>query len=460
MLVPHKVVAATTLYLSEPAGSDPTQAIANDASLAHTRLVAQEAVATSRLPMSATNLLSRYRASVVSDAIMSITLSAPSGDQAEEWDNAVATAFLKVRVAQLRLQARAMVDSLQNQRGPLEATISQLNTSIAALSPSNPQSASQRNDLSGQRDTYASAVSAINTQMQQALAVPESVSGGSRVLDPAAVLPAARKKVIIKDALSGLIAGLGAGLGIVLVGVIISDRPRRRDDVAAILGAPIALSTPRGRRQLRSRRRLLSKRDPYLVMVARRLRSELESASIPALIVAPVDSSTRPALAVVLLATDLASEGKSVLLADAAKGRPLASLFRAKSTDGDAQTVTVGGPAIEVLVFPDDPAEMADTRLSDDVDVVIVLAAPQPALGAEHLAMWAMDAVVTVTAGESTAARIRGVGQLLRQAGITVRSAILFDADPDDDSVGTVGPDEPEHDAEISRLRVVGTTNG
>jgi capsular polysaccharide biosynthesis protein len=65
------------------------------------------------------------------------------------------------------------------------------------------------------------------------------------VLDTAYVVPVSAKKTAIKDGLSGLIAGLGLGITIVIIGELLSDRVRARSDVAAALGAPVELSVGR-----------------------------------------------------------------------------------------------------------------------------------------------------------------------------------------------------------------------
>ena len=66
---------------------------------------------------------------------------------------------------------------------------------------------------------------------------------GSEVLDAAAPLPhSGRLKLAILYAATGLVAGLALGLGIVIVMALVSDRLRRRDDVAHALGAPVNLS--------------------------------------------------------------------------------------------------------------------------------------------------------------------------------------------------------------------------
>ena len=69
--------------------------------------------------------------------------------------------------------------------------------------------------------------------------------GGSKVLDPASpVPPHSRLKHLLLYAGGGLIIGLILGMGIVVLRALLSDRLRRRDDVAHALGAPVKLSVP------------------------------------------------------------------------------------------------------------------------------------------------------------------------------------------------------------------------
>ena len=68
---------------------------------------------------------------------------------------------------------------------------------------------------------------------------------------------------------------------------------------------------------------------------------------------------------------------------------------------------------------------------------------PRPALGGDHLATWAANAVVVVTAGQSSAVRIHGVGEMIRLAGTRLDSVVLIGADKSDESLGlTPRPDE------------------
>ena len=75
-------------------------------------------------------------------------------------------------------------------------------------------------------------------------------------------------------------------------------------------------------------------------------------------------------------------------------------------------------------------------------DLLLTLADLDPALGAEHLSGWATDAVVMITAGRSSSAKIRAVGEMIRLADLSLVSGVLVGADKTDESLGTIsGPD-------------------
>jgi dethiobiotin synthetase len=95
---------------------------------------------------------------------------------------------------------------------------------------------------------------------------------------------------------------------------------------------------------------------------------------------------------------------------------------------------------MRVIVAPEDPAQMAQKPPPDDADAVLVLAALHPAFGAEHLASWVTDAVLIISAREVSLTRMRVSREMLRDAGISLRSVILLDSDPGDETSGALSP--------------------
>ena len=255
-----------------------------------------------------------------------------------------------------------------------------------------------------QRSGEESQVSQLQAQVDQALLNEQFTDKTSNVLDPAAVVPVSAEKVVLIDALSGLVAGLAIGLAAVIFGALLSERPPDRSTVAATLGAPVELSLERYRspRLLRRSRvaRRLREPSPTMRMIERRLRGHLESAPGSALAVVAVGTTEPSALAVGALALALSSEGHRVVVVDAADNRPLASILGLTSKpedDGDVPASRAGGPPVRVLVAPEDPLQMAQKPPPDDADALLILASLDAAFGAEHLAPWVTDAVMILS---------------------------------------------------------------
>jgi hypothetical protein len=181
----------------------------------------------------------------------------------------------------------------------------------------------------------------------------------------------------------------------------------------------------------------LRRPSPALQLVLTRLRAYLKSAPGGALALVEVEAADAAAMAITALGHALASEGQRVVLADVAEGRPLAALLGARNTPpGTVHLVSVNGRVIGLFVAPDDPTEMADKEAGEDADSILVLATVDPAFGADHIAAWASDAVVMVTAGGANGPRIKGVAHQLRDARMIIRSGLLIGTDPDDHSSG------------------------
>ena len=192
----------------------------------------------------------------------------------------------------------------------------------------------------------------------------------------------------------------------------------------------------RGWRAARLRWRL-GRPTPALGLVLTRLGAYLETAPGAALAVVEVECAEAAVVAVAALAVRLSAQGQRVVLADAARDRPLAALLGGRgATAGSIRTVSLHGHDVSLFVAPDDPSEMAEKGVGEDADAILILATIEPALGADHIAAWATDAVVMVRAGGPSSTRVDGVAQQLRDARMIIRSGVLIDTDPEDHSSG------------------------
>ena len=442
-LLPHKSSAVTDLYLAQSAGQDPAHAMADDVSLLQTLAVAKQAVSSSHFDVSPSALLSHYSGLPLSDSIMSIKFNGSSQSDAVTGARAVAQAFLTVQAAELRLQTDVLVRGLQSEISSLNTEIGTLNTQITSDSSASTTASNQITNLVDQRSADQSQVSQLQTQIQQARLNEQSATDVSHVLDPAAVVAASTKKVVLEDALSGLIVGLAVGLGAVIFGFLLSERVLDRSKVAETLGAPVELSLRRYRRPRVMRRTRLSRQlrapSPALRMIERRLRARLESAPGSTLAVVAVGTAEPAALAVGALALSLASEGREVVVVDAADKRILASVLGLTAIPETMQTLQIaveGGDPVRVFVAPEDPAQMAQKPPPDDADVVLVLTALDPAFGTEQLSSWVTDAVMILCPRGVNLTRLQVGREILREEGISLRSVILLGSDAEDDSSG------------------------
>ena len=87
-------------------------------------------------------------------------------------------------------------------------------------------------------------------------------------------------------------------------------------------------------------------------------------------------------------------------------------------------------------------ANAALVTACSSADLLLTLAALDPAFGGDHLGTWATNAVAVVTAGESSAERIHSVGEMIRLAGARLDSVVLIGADKSDESLGVMDPAE------------------
>lgn len=456
LAVPHQYTAVTDLYLAPTAGTNPSDAMTDNVSLLQTEVVAKEAVSTGHLHETPGALLAHYTGLPVSGTILSITFSSPSKSGAVTGAKAVAQAFLTVEARELGLQTNVVVHGLQSQIASLNSKMDNLDTLINFLSgtssngsTSPEQTANQLTELVDQRSSDQSQISQLQTQLQQALLNKQSASGVSHVLDPATLNQSSTSRAILEGALSGFVVGLAVGLAAVIFGALLTERAPDRAAVATALGAPVELSLPRHHSPRVMRRYRLSgqlrRPTPSVRIIEHRLRDHLEAAPGSSLAVITVGAADPAALAVGALAFDLSSEGRSVVVVDAGEGRILASALGLASKPQTMDTFEIpggDGPAVRVVIAPEDPAQMARKPPPDDADAVLVLTSLDPAFGTDQLSPWVTDAVMILHPHGVNLTRLQVCRQMLRGAGISLRSVILLGSDPQDDSSGAFGPVE------------------
>jgi capsular polysaccharide biosynthesis protein len=463
---PVSYVATVSVLVKNNPGQDPISAMQTQVQLAQSETVAANTVKELGLPQSVSSFRAAYTATSTTSQIITITLHAPTADGAVQRANALAAQYLKFRANMLLAQQAQDVAAYAQQVPDAEQHIASLQNQISQLQGQAGQQAqvtklqSQLKTASEQLPTIEQTVTGLTTEEKS---TTSSMIDGTQVLDAATVGHHSKIKDIIEYALSGLIGGLAIGIGIVVVRELTTDRLRRRDDIAAALGAPIRLSVG----SMRKRRLPIggtsgADRDRALGRFAAYLRNAaLRQADEPAtLAVVAVDNAREIAPAIVALTERCAQEGFKIVVADLVNGAPVARRLGADGTG--VQPVRLGGGSV-VVITPEDayqvpsgplrpaggagagplaePPTEAVESVAKKARILVTVAELDPAIGAEHLSTWASQAVAVFTVGRTRATRAYAVGEMLRLSGIRAVSGVIAGADKTDETLGSLGDD-------------------
>jgi capsular polysaccharide biosynthesis protein len=456
---PPAAQATTEVLLTLGPNEDLTTAIDTEIALVESRPVAILALRNLGLRESPSAFLRTYTAASVTNKVIQVTASAHSSGVAVQRANAVTAAYLTFRAGQLTSYQDIVTSSLAADLTQDQAQVATLNRQVNALSGAVPPQTAKLHSLQTQLTNATNTLASQQVSNRGAIQDAEQATAvaikGTTVLNNATPVKKSLKKSIAIYVVTGLVAGLFLTMGFVVVSALVSDKLRWRDDVACALGTPVRFSVGRMRRsRLRPRGRgLAATGHPDVQRIADHLRAGLGAdPADAALAVIPADRAEVPALAVAALALNYARQDKRVMVADLCPGTPVARLFG--TTDPGVHPLTVLDTRL-VVVIPargdavpagprtaagsSDPPEPADPDLLSahaTADILLTLVTLDPMLGAEHVATWASDAVVTVTAGRSTWTRVQAVGEMVRLAGIRLASGVLIGAEKTDESLG------------------------
>ena len=476
---PAPYQASTSVLLTDGPYENGLSSAGDDQAFAQTRTVAVAAMHELGLSGNVNSFLSKYEVTVESQRVLLVTFNAASEQQAMTGANAVATQLLRFRAALLTQEQQQVSAALALQVIQAKQRVKSINAEIAeALTQSaSPARTSRVNGLQAELHAASSSLTSLQQTMSTNLATvkPATTAAikGSRALYPAAPLSRSRFKRVLEFPLAGLIAGLGLGTALVMVQAIMSDRPRRRDDIAAALGAPVRISTGplrRGRRPWAGafwRGRAARHADiEHIAAHLGRVLSERDGGLVTLAVVA-VDDPQAAALPLVSLARSCALRGRHVIVADLAAGAPAASQLQAGP--GVATVEWEGTRIVTAVPAPDDitpagplgraatrdrhsPFGAAVAKACAGADIILSLVTLDPALGSEHLSTWAADAVVVITTGRPTWTRISAVGEMIRLSGTHLASAVLVAVDRTDESLGVIPREQAGRDDEVEEI--------
>jgi capsular polysaccharide biosynthesis protein len=473
---PPAAQATTTILITHSPIEDPVAAMETDTAMAQSDAVAGRAIRQLGSHDTPVAFDGTYTATTVTERILTITARAPSGGAAIRAANVVAAQFLAFRASQLNSEQQQTLASLNQQITAAKQHVAALATQITAAraQPSSPAQHARIVVLQSEHNEASAAL----IVLEQTIRDDESTAQvntaqqvkGSRVIEGAVLAHRSHLKLLVEYGGAGLAGGLALGLGLVAVRAMVSDRLRRRDDVARALGVPVKLSVRAVRisRWLPSRRGLAAAQGREMRRIVAHLRGVLARSVAPksaaaksgraakALAVVCIDNVDVAALSVVSLAVATAQQGKRVVVADLSDGAHAARLLGV--ADAGLTAASVGDVRLQLAVPDRDdfvpsgplnrtspwvqlaPPSEALVTAYESADLLLTLVSLDPAIGADHLRTWASDVVAMVTAGRSSVTKVQAVGEMLRLAGSPLASAVLIGADKSDESLGVTEP--------------------
>jgi capsular polysaccharide biosynthesis protein len=454
---PVSYQASVSVLVKNDPAEDPVSAMLTQLTLAESQSVATAAVKALGLTQSVSSFQDAYTATVVTNQVLMITANAPTGSGAVDRANEIAAQYISFRANMLLSQQAQQVAAYAEQVPKAQQQIAALQSRLSALQGQGAQQAKvtgAQNQLKAASDMLPTLEQTVTGLTATEKGTTSSMIVGTVVLNTATVPHHSKLKDILEYVLSGLIGALAIGLGIVIVRELISDRLRRRDDIAAALGAPVRLSVGRvGKRKFWPRESESGERE--LGRIAAYLRNSVARPSRRAatLAIVAVDNAREIAPAVVILAEQCAKEGMRLVVVDLVQGTPVARLLGAGGTglqkvgNEDAPMVVVtpeaddlipSGPLTPAAAGPLAAAPAREVvSAAKRANLVLTVAELDPAVGAEYLGTWAEAAVAVFTAGRTRAARAYAVGEMLRLSGVRAISGVVVGADKTDESLGS-----------------------
>lgn len=455
---------ATTTLLLDTTGNALNSELPTDIAIIQSIPVATAVVKQLGIQEPPVAFLGTYSAAASADSVQILTITAdgPTANAAVQRASAIAQQFLAFRTRYLQQGLKQTIDSVNQQVSQAQQHLNSVENQISQVSaePASPSQQAQLGTLATEKTDASNALyterqDASSTQLEDQTTTDQEVNG-SEVLSAPVVAKASGKKEVLMYGVGGLFGGLVLGMVIVIIGAITTDRLRRRDDIAIAVGAPVRLSVGRLRRRrwMPELRPQSSQRNRDMELVVGHLRNAVpaDSKGATSLAVVAADDAPSVAQAVVKLAIASSQQRKRVVLADLSAGAPAARELGVTAPGID--TVNPEGvPIVVVIPEASDIAPVGPLRnpqpesahvnkllmeVYASADLVLSLVTLDPAFGGDYLGTWATDAVVVVTAGQSTATLLHATGEMIRLAGIRLDSVVVLDADKGDESLGTV----------------------
>jgi capsular polysaccharide biosynthesis protein len=286
VLAPPHSAGTVTLLMAHPASIDGPDGMAMDVSLLNTDEVAKRTVDQLGLNLTPAEFRSTVAANPVTTQILSIAVSGQDDASVVARAQALVNQYLAFRSTQLRSLSGGLISGYETRIASMQDQVKTLTSQYGELSQRGAAGQSQAFEILSRRADLNSQITSMQRAIEDATLQTEAAIDSTHVIDsPRAEVTSARRAMVLAVG-SGLIAGAGLGVGLVLFRALVSDRLRRRQDVGIALGAPVRFSVvskgPRDNRFGRVGRWFRPRqvwRGDDLETLARGLESALKSSS-------------------------------------------------------------------------------------------------------------------------------------------------------------------------------------
>lgn len=453
VVLPSSSSATVTLLLAQPVGADPSMAMNTDVSLLRTRTVANRVIDDLGLDLEPEQLQGTVTVTVATTTVLVVEAQGPDPQEAVRRTEAMSTAFLDFRRETMELQAAAQVDRYETRLEALGKQAITFTAQYEVLSSSGRQARAQASEVLTSRAQVAAQVSELEQEIERTRITTGAVIGASGVLDPTS--PVVARSVVRTTALNttaGLIVGGSVGVGWVLLAALLSQRLRRREDVALALGASVRCSVGRLPGRLPGLAWSGPRRHAALARLVDALGAVTEPGAPVRLGLGSVQSAAETVTLASAYAVEQALQRRRVLVVDLTERGRLEQVVPARWAavvhGADLRPPDVVRPVgvpLRAVGPSGSPLRVPPTGLLrqpavreawEAAEVVLSVVDTDPAVGLEHLPVWVDQMVLVVTAGRTTAERLRTTAELVRVAGLSLPFAVMVGADHHDESLG------------------------
>jgi capsular polysaccharide biosynthesis protein len=488
VLLPPSSKATVTLLMAHPGSMDGPSAMGTDVSLLNTREVADRTVRELRIPVSAEEFQRTVTGEPVTTEILVVTVAAPDDAAALARARVLAQQYLAFRATQLRSLSGGLIQGYQKRITGLQEQATMVTRQYDAVIKKSGDP-TKGGDLITRRSSLDAQINDLQQSIEEASLSTEAAISSTHVVDQPQLVRHSAKKRAVLAVVSGLIAGLALGMGVVAFRALTSDRVRRRHDVALALDAPVRYSvTSLGPGQgvltaaLPWRRRRRGWRHHDLEVLVHGLAGAVlvpgagagggRQGPMPTgdgrglgqgLALAAVGNARVAASVLAALGNHMKELGLTVFLLDLSASGAMAA--RDARSGGSLEVFRPGGvPGLARGPRWGEAVSPVPLRAADGwhdrwaaADVVLVLAEVNPGIDAENLATWVPQVVPLVTAGSSTPELLETTAELVRAARLDLPFALMVGSDDTDESIGLT-PGSESGRAEPDAQRAVSVT--